>query len=182
MPWFFLIIAVFGAISTVSALFPLRRPWWSKLASFNVGWLPNELPVHVLVGNALVVAACAAGGGLDGRAGDVGLVMMIASSVGLAFLAAAHWRAGADIDRALRHAFGADNAGVDDARLGRPSIPRWWLVAPGLAWVARPRGVERVSDVVYATVGGRDLKLDIYRPRSPRTNCPVLVGSTAEDG
>jgi acetyl esterase/lipase len=176
VPWFFLVVAALGAICTLNALFPLRRPWWLKLASFNLGWLSNELPIHVLAANAVVVAACTAGGSLHGRPGAVGLVLMIGSSVGLAFLAAAHPRACADIDRGLRQAFGPDDAaGLASARLAGPPIPRSWLVVPGLAWLGRRRGVERVANVVYATVAGRDLKLDVYRPTPRRSNCPVLV-------
>ena len=176
MPWWFLVLAALGAIGTLNALFPLRRPWWLKLASFNLGWLSNELPLHVIAANAVIVVACAAGGSLHGWAGAVGLVLMVGSSVGLAFLAAAHPRAAGDIDAALRQAFGPDDpAELDSTRPADPPIPRSWLVLPGLAWMSRRRGVERLANIVYTTVAGRDVKLDIYRPTPKRSNCPVLV-------
>ena len=38
VPWMFLVLSALGAIGTLNALLPLRRPWWLKLASFNLGW------------------------------------------------------------------------------------------------------------------------------------------------
>lgn len=38
-----------------------------------------------------------------------------------------------------------------------------------------PNGVQFVSDVVFKSVGGLDLKLDIYRPAFGQGNYPVLV-------
>ena len=56
----------------------------------------------------------------------------------------------------------------------RSAVPRSWLVWPWLAWSRAP-GVERVAGVVYSTVAGRSLKLDLYRPPGRRHDCPVLV-------
>jgi acetyl esterase/lipase len=166
--WIFLILSVFGALGTLNALWPRRRPWWMKLASFNQGWLANELPIHVLAGNAIGVALFGALGALDERPGQIGLALTIASSVGLVVLAAAHFRAGATTMDALRDGLGAD------VPPGRERIPTSQLVLPWLAWVT-PSGVERVPKVVYATVAGRALKLDVYRPASRPDHCPVLV-------
>jgi hypothetical protein len=44
------------AVATSNALWPVRRPWWLKLRSFNAGWFANELPFHVLAGLAVLVA------------------------------------------------------------------------------------------------------------------------------
>ena len=176
VPWLFLVLAALGAIGTLNALFPLRRPWWLKLASFNLGWLSNELPLHVLAANAVVVAACAAGGSLHGWAGAVGLVLMIGSSVGLAFLAAAHRRAAGDIDAALRQAFGPDDAaGLDSTRRADPPIPRSWLVLPGLAWLSRRR--EWNESPTWSTRPSRaeTSSSTSTGPTPQRSNCPVLV-------
>jgi hypothetical protein len=51
---------------------------------------------------------------------------------------------------------------VDEDGVPDRSVPRSWLLLPWLAWF-RARGVERIADVVYSTVAGGDLKLDLYR-------------------
>src|SRR6185503_7902833 len=135
------------ALGTLNALWPRRRPWWLKLASFNQGWFANELPLHVLAGNAIGVAFFAALGALDERPGQVGLALTIASSIGLLVLAAAHRRASPATMEALRDGLGSEVP-------PRPErLPTSRLLLPGLAWVT-PSGVERVPSVVYATVGG----------------------------
>jgi acetyl esterase/lipase len=165
----FLFLSGFGVLGALHALWPLRRPWWLKLASFNMGWLANELPLHGLAWNAVIVAFFALVGALDEGPGRVGLVLIVISSIGLVVLGAAHARAGPAVSRALR-----DGLGVDDStRLDAP-FPRSWLALPWLAWFT-PRGVERVANVVYATVAGQNLKLDVYRRSSQPQNCPVLV-------
>ncbi len=169
MSWIFLCLSVFGAISTFNALWPLRRPWWLKLASFNSGWFANELPLHALGWNMVVVAFFAWWGALDDRVGAVGVVLTAASSVGLVVLAVAHRGAGPAADRAL-----PDRLEPDLARRVDDPLPRSWMVLPWLAWFRAP-GVERIANVVYASVAGRQLKLDVYRPASQPNQCPVLV-------
>lgn len=167
--WIFLFVSAFGVISTVNALWPRRRPWWLKLASFNLGWFANELPLHGLAWNAITVVFFALVGALDDGPGQIGFVLTVASSVGLVVLAAAHRQAGPAVSHALR-----DGIGVDDTTGRSQPLPRAWLLLPWLAWFT-PRGVERVANVVYATVAGQNLKLDVYRPSSRPQNCPVLV-------
>jgi acetyl esterase/lipase len=175
MPWFFFVLSALMALCVAHALWPLRRPWWLKLLSFNLGWMVNELPLHALAGNATMVVIFTSRGALDARPGWVALGLTAASSVGLVVLAAAHRRAGTAVDTALRDALGDDVPpfGAPDRR-GEPPLPRSWLVVPWLAWWPTP-GVERVANVVYSTVAGRDLKLDVYRPAAHPDNCPVLV-------
>lgn len=43
-------------------------------------------------------------------------------------------------------------------------------------------GVERVADVVYSTVAGRDLQLDLYLPTVRPHDCPVSSKFTVADG
>lgn len=175
--WIFFALSVLGAIGTANALWPLRRPWWLKLASFNSGWFANELPLHALSGNAVVVAFFAIWGALDDRPGLVGLVLTLVSSLGLVVLGMAHRQAGPAIDQALPEGLGAGydtRVDPDLARRFDERRPRSWMVLPWLVWFSTP-GVERVANVVYDSVAGRDLKLDVYRPASQPSDCPVLV-------
>lgn len=178
MSWILFGLSAVVAVATINALWPVRRPWWLKLPSFNAGLVANELPVHVLTVDAIVVAVLAGSGALDDRPGRVGLALSVAAAVGLVVLAAAHHRAGDAMDDAVSGTIGSEAvtmAGAGGARpaAGRP-VPRSWLVWPWLAWCRAP-GVERVAGIVYATVDGRSLELDVHRPARCRPGCPVLV-------
>ena len=97
------------------------------------------------------------------------------SSVGLGVLAIAHHRAGASMNRALDEALPGTNPSIGGSqRRTGSAFPRSWLALPWLAWWRAP-GVERVPNIVYTTVGGRQLKLDVYRATSRQEDCPVLV-------
>jgi BD-FAE len=173
--WILLCLAMLVAVATSNALWPVRRPWWLKLRSFNAGWFANELPFHVLAGLAVLVAILTWLGALDDRPGQVGLVLSVASAGGLVVLAAAHRRAGRAIDETLRQTIGlGGSVTMDEDGFPDRFVPRWWLVLPWLAWFRAP-GVERIADVVYSTVAGKDLKLDLYRPTRRPHDCPVLV-------
>jgi acetyl esterase/lipase len=171
--WLFVVITASGAIGTANALWPCRRPWWLKLPSFNLGWFANELPLHALVWNAVVVVVGARLGALDERPARLGLVLVAASSVGLVVLAAAHRSAAIVTEHAVDTGFGVDESHRPEPLVDH-TLPRTWRVFPWLAWFGAP-GVERVGGVVYATVGGRNLKLDLYRPSTRPPRCPVLV-------
>jgi acetyl esterase/lipase len=173
--WILFGLSAVAAIATCNALWPVRRPWWLKLASFNAGYIANELPLHVLVGHGVLIAGLAVMGGLDEGPGQVGLALSAASAVGLVVLAAAHRRARAVVDEAVRPTLGSDAGfGTDWTRATRWPFPRSWLLLPGLAWFRTP-GVTRVAGVVYTTAARRDLELDVYRPESRQDDCPVLV-------
>jgi acetyl esterase/lipase len=173
--WILFCLAMLVAVATSNALWPVRRPWWLKLPSFNAGWFANEMPVHVLAGLAVLVAILVRLGALDDRPGQVGLVLSVLSAGGLVVLAAAHRRAGSAIDEALRQTIGLSGpVTLDAGGTPRRPVPRSWLVLPWLAWFRAP-GVERIADVVYSTVAGGELKLDLYRPMRRPHDCPVLV-------
>jgi acetyl esterase/lipase len=173
--WILFGLSLVAAIATLNALWPIRRPWWLKLASFNAGFVANEMPLHCLAGHSVLVGVLAAAGALDEPAGRVGLAVSAAAAVGLVVLAAAHRRARTVVDEAVRPTLGGDAGfGTDWTRTTRWPFPTAWLVLPGLAWFRTP-GVTRVAGVVYTTAAGRDLELDIYRPESRREHCPVLV-------
>ena len=114
MSWILFGLSALVAVATFNALWPVRRPWWLKLPSFNAGWFANELPVHVLAGHAVVVVVLAGLGALDDRPGQVGVALSVAAAVGLVVLAAAHQRAGNAIDEALRRSIGPGGPVIAD--------------------------------------------------------------------
>ena len=59
MSWILFGLSALVAVATFNALWPVRRPWWLKLPSFNAGWFANELPVHLLAGHSIVVVVLA---------------------------------------------------------------------------------------------------------------------------
>lgn len=175
MSWILFGLSAVAAIAACNALWPVRRPWWLKLASFNAGYVANELPLHVLVGHWVLVAVLAAMGALDEAPGRIGFALSVAASVGLVVLAVAHRRARIAVDDAVFPTLGRDAGfGTDWTRVARWPFPTSWLVLPGLAWFRTP-GSTRIAGVVYATAAGRDLELDVYRPGPRRQECPVLV-------
>src|SRR6202011_5504280 len=110
-------LAMLAAVGTVNALWPLRRPWWLKLPSVNLGWFANELPLHVLAGNACAVALFSALGAWDERPGQAALVLIAGSSVGLVVLAAAHRQSGPAMAQALRPILVAEYSTTLDPKL-----------------------------------------------------------------
>src|SRR5215203_4550100 len=121
MSWLFFVLSGLGLVGTVNALWPLRRPWWLKLPSFQAGWMANELPVQVLAGNVVGVVLFALLDAFDQRPGQVGLVLTALSSAGLLVLAAPQGRAAGAMEAALRQALGSDyRKSLDDH--GRPDV------------------------------------------------------------
>lgn len=66
---------------------PLRRPWWLKLVSANLGWLVNELPFHALAANAVMAMALVASGTLDERPTQVAILLTITGPIADIFVA-----------------------------------------------------------------------------------------------
>ncbi len=64
--WVFLAVSMVFAILAVNAFFPVRREPFT-VASFAMGWIPGELPLHMV---ALLVVGI---GGLRRQRGAVGL-------------------------------------------------------------------------------------------------------------
>ncbi|MET0326288.1 MAG: alpha/beta hydrolase [Ilumatobacteraceae bacterium] len=167
-------MSVLFAVATLNALWPVRRPWWVKMSSFTAGWFANELPIHLLAGHAVVVATLCGLGALDERPGQVGVALSVAAAVGLVVLAAAHRRAGEAMDEALGPVLAAGGARSEDREGARSAVPTTWLAWPWLAWTGTPE-VERIPGIVYSTVAGRSLELDLHRPARLLRDCPVLV-------
>ncbi|MGH9098562.1 MAG: hypothetical protein ACRDWB_14195, partial [Acidimicrobiales bacterium] len=98
--WVFLAVSLSFALLAVNALFPVRREPLN-VASFTIGWIPSELPLHVGAAEALATVALALEGGLTAWPGWVALTVVVGSSAGWARLGLDAHRAGRQVGEAL---------------------------------------------------------------------------------
>ncbi|HET6810198.1 MAG TPA: alpha/beta hydrolase [Acidimicrobiales bacterium] len=172
--WLLLALSLVGLALTANAYQPPQWGFTSPLAFFP-GWLVSELPVHTIVGQAVVTAVLVPLGALDHAAGWVGLALCIVSWLGLGGLVVQAGRAGGVLEAALDDGLGPAWREQRDRRLssaGARVIDRAQLVVP---FVMRDRRVEKLRNVDYWGDGRRAHRLDIYRPREDCRDAPVLV-------
>lgn len=175
MPTAFFIVAIVGALFTVNAYLPARRPEPFSVPSFFAGWLTSELPIHHIVWQAIATAVFVALGALHGWPGWTGLAITLASWVGLVELAREASRADDVVEEALREGLGAGYRQRIDPELAESE-------ETGIAWRRlvlpfrrRDPEVQKIPDVVFHTDGKLKLKLDVFRNRSHPTGAPVLL-------
>ncbi len=171
MAWVFLAVSLAFAALVVNAFVPVRREPLSAV-SFAFGWIPGELPIHVLVVEVGVTVGFAVTG--VGRTWPwwLGIGISVVSWAGLIRLAVAAAGAGPIVRRAL------DDAGCGpDAVVGFDPTPRWnrwWRLV--LAVPFRFRGIRRIRNVDYWGDGNYRHKLDVLRKRRVGDRpCPVVV-------
>ncbi len=173
LSWIFLAVCVVGLAFTVNAYRPLRlEP--VAVPSFFAGWLTSELPVHHLVWQAVAAAVFIDEGALRGGPGWAALAVTAVSWAGLVGLAVQASRASTVVDDALRTGLGDDfrqHLG-DVTSEDMPVIDRVRIALPLLL---RHRDVEKIRSIDYAGDGARSHRLDLYRPRRPLHNAPVLL-------
>jgi acetyl esterase/lipase len=171
IPWLFLTVSIIGASFTASALLRGRRLLMFVVPYFLGAWLAGELALHHLAWQAAATLIFLALGALDAWPGVLGLGITVVSWIGLL---AAQRRAGLAYP-ALERALGAA-----EHRTGRPTaftpaieqhIPVRRYAHP---FKMREPGVERIADIAYGSEGKRNL-LDVYRPASRPTGCPILL-------
>jgi len=191
LPWSFLAVSLVGAWFTFNGYRPRYANRHLSVLSFFAGWLTTELALHHIAWQALVTGIFLWAGAVRGWPGIAGLAITLGSWIGLARI---YWRARETedvVERALESGLGADYR----ERI-LPEVRE--RLAPGVEWkqillpvpVLHPE-VERVRNVAYTRAGNRDLRLDVYRPRSHASGCPTLlyahggawmVGSKNEQG
>lgn len=156
----FAVSIAFGAV-VVNAYRPMRREPLT-VASFVLGWVPSELPLHVLAVEIAVVAVLAVKGGLASWPGWVGLVACAGSVAGLGGLAVVAHRSGDLVRDALDQATrrGPDLVDFEPA----PSWYRGWRLV--IAVPFRFRAIRRIRNIDYWGDGKRRHKLDVIVRRS----------------
>ena len=156
----FAVSIAFGAI-VVNAYRPVRREPFT-VASFSAGWIPSELPLHVMAVEIGLVAWLAAAGGLHSWPGWVGLAAGVGSVAGLAGLAVVADHSGDLVRQALDQATRREPDLVDFQPA--PSwYHRWRLV---IAVPFRFRSIRRIRNIDYWGDGKRRHKLDVIVRRS----------------
>ena len=177
MSWAFLAVSLFGTLVTASAWRPARRQPFG-VASFVLGWIPSELPLHVAAAGVALASIFTVLGALGAWPGQVGLGLAAASWVVLGRLAVVASRSRFVVDAALDDALGGEARSTDP--LGEPHEsfvePRrtWWRLV--LAVPYRPLDVAKIANVDYWGDGKRRHRLDVYTRRTPAPEgAPVLV-------
>ena len=144
------------------------------MAWFLAGWLTGEFALFHLAWQAVVVAGALAAGATDTPIGQVGLLLMGLSALGL--LLAHHRAREAEpvLEAALVDTLGSDYRdaiGPERTRALRHDVPRGLLLRP-----FRYHGpeVEVVRDLSYGP-HGRLNTLDVYRRRDHPGRAPTLI-------
>jgi acetyl esterase/lipase len=171
MSWVFLAVSMVFAVLVVNAYFPIRREPFTA-ASFALGWIPGELPLHVCTIEVVIAIAFAVDGAMRAWPGWVGLAIALASWAGMVRLAVVAHGAKALVDGALEEATGGaiSVVGVDPA----PAWNNWWRLL--IAVPLRLRAIRRIRNVDYWGDGNYRHKLDILTRRAGTADrAPVLV-------
>jgi acetyl esterase/lipase len=171
MSWGLLAVSIVAVLLTVNAFSPIRREPFTVI-SFALGWIPGELPIQVLLVEAIVALILAREGGLHHWFGWAGLVLTIASWAGLIRLAFVAREAKGLVDAALAEATmgPVDVEGFDSS----PAWNYWWRLA--IAVPFRWRAIRRIRNIDYWGDGIGRHRLDILQPRGgPPQPGPVLV-------
>jgi acetyl esterase/lipase len=170
----YLALCLAGAVLAWNVYRPRYAPGRQAVVSFFAGWLTAELALHHIAFQVAVTLLFAAAGALEHAPARIGLVIALVYWIALGFAYFRGANAEDEIEAALVEGLGADYRG----RL-RPEVAAnlrdavdWRQVA--LPFRMRHPDVERIRDVRYERVRGLDLKLDVYRPRSRPSGCPVL--------
>ena len=173
-PQIYLLVSIVGAALTALSLFPGPRRGFLPSLFFASGMLIGDIAPWHIAWQVLATLAFAAAGAFDAWPGWAGLVVTLASWVGLAVAIARAKQSAAPIEAALAETLGADY---------RSAIPPDLLAVIGAdraasAWQnpfrRRMRGVERIRDVSYGPAGERNL-LDVVRPVERAERRPTLM-------
>ncbi|MBB4684876.1 alpha/beta hydrolase [Amycolatopsis jiangsuensis] len=145
----------------------------TSIPVFFAGWLAGELAPHLLALTAADTAQHLARRGLRGRGDRAGLALAALSAAGLGSVIATAQRARGEVESALTEVLGPDYT----AQLAHPPSPRdlatpWGQIA--MPFRGRDPEVARDRNIAYAP-GGKRFLLDVFRPREPVRDAPVLL-------
>ena len=167
----FLAVSMVFAVLAVNAYLPVRREPFT-VTSFALGWIPGELPLHMVALLVVGTVALAVNGALSGWPGWVGLAVTVLTGLAFVGLAVVASGAAALVDEALEQATGGAIEGL--ARDPRPVWTHWWRLV--IAVPLRLRGIRRARNIDYWGDGNYRHKLDILtRRRVVPEGAPVLV-------
>lgn len=174
----YLVLSLIGACMTLLALFPGPRKGLVPALFFMVGLGVGDHAFLHIAWQLVATLGFVALGAFEAWTGWLGLAITLGSWVGLGFSAARSRRSAAVLESALVESLGSDYRGEIE-RTGRlPNVAAHLDEQSVRPW-SRPFRrthpmVDRISDIAYGPHGERNL-LDVYRPRSGASDCPVLV-------
>ncbi len=169
--WLFLAVSLWGSWFTYNAYRPIVQHERMSVISFLAGWLTSELALHHIIFQAFCTAGFVLAGAMQHTPGVVGMVITLASWMGLAYSFGIARSArttmeaalAADLEDYQRADFDGDHIGEVD----------WKEVA--LPFPLHRANIERITNICYSRERGIDLKLDVYRGWDKPTKCPVLL-------
>ncbi len=192
LSWIYAICGLSSLLYTLNAHFPRPPGHLFSVPSFFAGWLTSELPLHHLLGLALLAALALASGAFAFWPASLGLLASLASGMGLFSLLTTARNSEGLIERALQDGLGTSYrdgwTARAHARIAVPQ-PRRRLIPFRLD----DRRVERIADIDYAAPPGNQAsdtlgslflrshpksrgRLDLYRRRgAPLHRAPVLL-------
>lgn len=168
---FFLFALLIGVLAN-NLFRPVFRHSGLSVASFLAGWLIGELAFHHLVWQIALVLLFAWGGAIDGFFGALGLAICIVSWLSMSWFYLRGDRAKAAMETALTASLGNDYEQQIEASLSAHfplEVDREKIINPTHNLDSR---VEVLKNLEFGSHGQR---LDIYRPRRPLQNSPVLL-------
>ena len=154
MSWLLFALGVWCALHAFNAWRPVRRNRLLFVWSFLAAWLTIEAAPLWLVLEVVAAAALVWAGALDRPVGWIGLVLLVASWLHLLVLFV-QGRATSGTATVALGDFGSE------ALANRPEVPRQKVT------------VER--NIPFRRVAGRELRLDVYRPRGEGTRRPAIL-------
>ncbi len=166
----YLAVAALGALAVLNAYRPIRREPLSVLSFFG-GWLVGELAVQNIVWQVAATVVFGLYGAFDAWPGDVGLVIAVASWVGLVGLAVVGQRTGDVVARALGETTGGPLVAVPVPP--RAEWGRWWRLTQAVP--LRSRATTLTKNIDYWGDGIRRHRLDVIGPRAKPDGAPVMV-------
>jgi acetyl esterase/lipase len=172
--WWFLGLAVWGALWTLVSFRPPGRPGWLMITGFFAAWATTELaPIHLILQIAFTGGFVAAGA-LEHWPGWLGLAISIVSWIALGSSVQGALRTDRVFTDAMRATLGpAWDADLDPTmeRAGRRI--NWFRVL--LPFWFKRRGVRRVKNLPYAGDTLRRHRLDVYHRTDVTSGAPVLL-------
>ncbi len=161
--WAFLAASLVGALFTLNAFMPVRRIPALFVPSFFGSWITAELALHHILWQSTLVALFMAFGALSSLPGLIALGITLVSWLGLLVLFHDGRRARSAFDEAL-------------AELPQPrEVKPMPAIQVALPFLVKRRGAKVIRNVVYRSIGGKKLKLDIAMPREQGSGRPAIM-------
>jgi acetyl esterase/lipase len=175
VPWLALGVSIVGALLTLNAVRPPRRPATVAALAFFAGWVTIEVAVHHIVWQLAIAAGFVALGSLHAWPGWLALAVTAASWSMLYRCYRTASRAEEVVARALEEALGQGFEakmlpGIQDRLAPRRDWKHLVLPLPTL----NPE-VVRERDIVYSEGPGYRMRLDVYRPANAKGPCPTVL-------